>query len=273
LEGRTVDGSCVVVVNLGKVDLDSYYAENYIDCVLYVLDTLLQQNPADRWVVVSDMASVTISSAPAKVPPTKDLKRAIDIFQARYPDRLERMFLIGCPQGLRTMWGLVEQFIEEDVRLKLEFSAEKESKRLLHYIDAGQLELKFGGKAPTQTVFWPVSVPRVHTGLGTTASGPLIDLNSDRPFIPTYSMASSIDNVSKIEFDPYQIQDIQLPPVDCVSPQSPSDPASKLKLKFESIASGEENRASLMHELELEGREQVAACSCRDGFLEFCIIS
>lgn len=171
------------------------------------------------------------------------------------------------------MWGLVEQFIEEEVRLKLEFSAENESKRLLHYIDSSQLEVKFGGKAVNQTVFWPVCAPPLHTVLGTTASGPLLDLNSDRPFIPTYSMASSIDNVSKIEFDPYQIQDIQLPPVDCVSPQSPADPTSKLRLKFESIASGEENRASLMHELELDGRDTATVCSCREGFLEFCVIS
>lgn len=66
LWGRTVDGGCVVIANIGKLDLNAYHAENYIDSILYVLDTLLLQNPIDRWVVIADLTSVTTSSVPAK---------------------------------------------------------------------------------------------------------------------------------------------------------------------------------------------------------------
>jgi len=66
LWGRTVDGNCVVIANLGKLDLNSHHTENYIDSILYVLDTLLLQNPADRWVAIADLTSVAISPAPAK---------------------------------------------------------------------------------------------------------------------------------------------------------------------------------------------------------------
>lgn len=270
VHGRTVDMGCVVIVNFAKADLGSYRPDDYIDSILFILESILLVNPYDRWVVILDLTAVPASTLPAKVPATQDIKRAIDTLQLHYPDHLERMFLMGFPVGLRTMWGLIEQFIDENVRLKLEFSAEKESKRLLHYIEAEKLERKFGGKAPTQSEFWPVVIPSYPNLLKTTASGPIFELNTERKFVPTYSMASSTENISRLEFDPYQIQDIQLPPVDCVTPDSQCDPTSKLRLKFESITSGEENRASLMNELEIESRESRPICSCHDGFLEYC---
>ena len=70
VHGRSLDSAICVVVNFKKVDLERRRVDDYLNSVVFVLESVLLQHPHDQWVVIADMTGVTITSVPAKVPPT-----------------------------------------------------------------------------------------------------------------------------------------------------------------------------------------------------------
>lgn len=67
VHGRTIDHSACIVVNFRKVNFDSRQIDDYVNAIVYVLESILLLSPQDRWVVISDMTGSATSNISAKV--------------------------------------------------------------------------------------------------------------------------------------------------------------------------------------------------------------
>eukprot|EP01017_Pseudomicrothorax_dubius_P024905 TRINITY_DN2650_c0_g1_i1.p1 TRINITY_DN2650_c0_g1~~TRINITY_DN2650_c0_g1_i1.p1 ORF type:complete len:241 (+),score=42.58 TRINITY_DN2650_c0_g1_i1:418-1140(+) len=73
-----------------------------------------------------------------------------------FPCYLERLFLLSPSFLVKASWKVLKDLLDPETTLqKVEFLTREQYYRLQDFIDAGQLEQRFGGKLPSPRTYWP----------------------------------------------------------------------------------------------------------------------
>lgn len=77
-----------------------------------------------------------------------------------YSSCLEKLFVVNSHWMLKLTYSAVSKFIHPDTQKKIQVLAEGESARMLEFIAADELEVKYGGVLPNLIHYWPIQVTK-----------------------------------------------------------------------------------------------------------------
>lgn len=77
--------------------------------------------------------------------------------------RVHRIYCVNVKTEVSFKFALLKTFFSDMLYSRIHLSGTTEAKKLLEHCNAGQLEMRWGGKQPNMTQdFWPPKVPNIN---------------------------------------------------------------------------------------------------------------
>lgn len=111
------EGRCSMYMYPGRnntVDLENntrhmvYHVERAIACTA-------KKSGLEKVNLIVDYAGFTV----AKTPPLSHSRKAVEILQSHYPERIKRIYFINAPYAFRAFWALVRPFVDPVTKEKI----------------------------------------------------------------------------------------------------------------------------------------------------------
>lgn len=142
--GVAKSGMPVAVVNIGRHSNTEPVDEN-IAFSIYMLELAIQ---AMRDGVEKVMVLIDFDGFGMRCIDYPFLRRAIEILQNNYPERLGLVCLMEAPFVCQAAWRVIRPWLDEETRDKIKFLSGSDGRRaLLELIDAELVPKKLGGKS------------------------------------------------------------------------------------------------------------------------------
>jgi hypothetical protein len=109
----------------------------------------------ENWVVIIDLKDISITGIPAKA-----LQKMITCFQNNYKARLGKMFVLNASFFIRTVWLMVEAFMDSVTKSKIRLFGEAAPTELTELIHANQRFKDYGGNCDKPEKVWPPEYPK-----------------------------------------------------------------------------------------------------------------
>jgi hypothetical protein len=156
LLGRDLEGAPIIWERMGQVDLSTveqipvkFLVQHEIYTLVRVQQALdevmrLEGRPHMYWTVIEDMKGLGWQhfnlGALAK------FKETVRIGQDYFPDVVKRIVVIRAPRVFSLIWNIVQHFLDEGTRDKVQIVSEKDTlKMLTRYIDRKWIPQELGG--------------------------------------------------------------------------------------------------------------------------------
>jgi hypothetical protein len=104
----------------------------------------------ENWIFIIETNGAGILNFPLKI-----VKKIIELTSANYQAMLEKLYILNPSFMLKASWDLISGMIDPDTTSKISMLRKKDFYQLLDKIPIDQLEVKYGGKLPDTTTFWP----------------------------------------------------------------------------------------------------------------------
>ena len=121
----------------------------------YILNNLFLPGKVENYVVIIDVNNLGVSQIPKAT-----LGKVISCLSKGYKYRTKRMFVLNTSFGVRLAWKVMESFMAEHTRKKMQLSDKNTTPDLIEAFHPSQLEQKYGGTAKNVTSnYWPPIMP------------------------------------------------------------------------------------------------------------------
>ena len=91
----------------------------------YIKNYMFLPGQVENWVVVGDLNKLSLSELPRK-----EMSRIIWVLQNNYRSTLGKAWIVRCTGLQKLAWNIIELFIEEDTREKVNLSKESNPKEM-----------------------------------------------------------------------------------------------------------------------------------------------
>lgn len=91
----------------------------------YIKNYMFLPGQVENWVVIGDLNKLSLSELPRK-----EMSRIIWVLQNNYRSTLGKAWIVRCTGLQKLAWNIIELFIEEDTREKVNLSKESNPKEM-----------------------------------------------------------------------------------------------------------------------------------------------
>eukprot|EP01096_Ripella_sp_DP13-Kostka_P002236 TRINITY_DN1299_c0_g1_i1.p1 TRINITY_DN1299_c0_g1~~TRINITY_DN1299_c0_g1_i1.p1 ORF type:complete len:329 (-),score=138.59 TRINITY_DN1299_c0_g1_i1:101-997(-) len=175
--GHSKTGSPICIVNAGRFKPSMCDVKRLVILNSIVIEDLIRANKdGEAYTVIIDFEDFGLSNM------SFDLVRPlIDIWNLYYPEVIEVEYHINTPWVMRTIWSWVKPLLPERTKNKIIFLPSDFKPFLAQYIDAPQLEAKYGGSSEWVAEGWESA----------TAEDPKLGVLVHKDSLPQFSSSSS----------------------------------------------------------------------------------
>ena len=148
----------IVVLNLRKFIDQSVEPEILEPMSSYFFDFVVRnymvQGRVENWFMIIDFKGVGVTELPIR-----KLKTFMVGMMKKFRGRMFRCFAVDSPFLMRAVWKLVLTWVDESLQQKIIINGGGYEDQLLEYIDAEELEVKYGGtKLNRAANFFPIDL-------------------------------------------------------------------------------------------------------------------
>ncbi|EWS72900.1 aspartyl/asparaginyl beta-hydroxylase family protein (macronuclear) [Tetrahymena thermophila SB210] len=208
--GRDKQFRPVVVLNMWKVNPKKTPVEIYLSAICNLLTKVSKiefvKGYVESWVVILETNEKGVTDLELAT-----INKIVQIMAKNFTSTLEKMFITNPSFLFSGAWSLIKNFIHPETSAKINILKKKDFHIMLDYIDADQLEEKYGGTLPNKTTFWPPQNTLKQTINNLQAPVPEENGNIDQSSMVSFK---TIDNDSQLFFDqqasPSKAQNVSL---------------------------------------------------------------
>ncbi len=142
---------CITLVI--QPDLTDVAEDVCVFVIEHIVHFMFVPGKIENWVLIIDLEGIGLRNAPSQ------LKKTIDSFQNNYRARLAKMFVLNASFLIRTIWVIVEGFMDSVTRSKISMSTSNTHDELKELVLPEQLPEKYGGKSHIPESGWPPYLP------------------------------------------------------------------------------------------------------------------
>eukprot|EP01017_Pseudomicrothorax_dubius_P009602 TRINITY_DN13296_c0_g1_i5.p1 TRINITY_DN13296_c0_g1~~TRINITY_DN13296_c0_g1_i5.p1 ORF type:complete len:278 (+),score=34.74 TRINITY_DN13296_c0_g1_i5:381-1214(+) len=183
LAGRDYQLRPVMVVSLGRCNPAVDKVHNFAKA-LAVITNMCKKYMFVNGKIENNIVLVDLNQKGLTDIPLTYVKEILDLLNTHFPCMIHNIFIIHSPFSLRASWSIIKNLLPDYAIEKIGFLEENDWSPLQKAVPMHVLEMKYGGRAPDRTVFWPPSIPDEPEV--NTASSP-----SPRKGVGSYARASS----------------------------------------------------------------------------------
>eukprot|EP00828_Plagiopyla_frontata_P049014 TRINITY_DN9595_c0_g1_i2.p1 TRINITY_DN9595_c0_g1~~TRINITY_DN9595_c0_g1_i2.p1 ORF type:complete len:285 (+),score=46.04 TRINITY_DN9595_c0_g1_i2:313-1167(+) len=155
--GRDKEFRPIIVYNLqlirDAINSKEITLQQFIRGMSYLLTSIrinmFLKYHVENWLIILDVQNMGALGLPIKM-----LNQIFEITYYGMTCTNDKLFIVNPSFSVNTVWKVVSAF-DPATFSEIKFLQETEFYKLLEFISADQLEIKFGGQAENQTTFWP----------------------------------------------------------------------------------------------------------------------
>lgn len=156
--GRDRKDRPIVVLDLCKIDLETYELDNYYCAINAVISVVAQhcfvKGVIETYLFVIDMGGKNFTSLPLEA-----IGSIIKKLAVVYSMYLGEMLVINTQYFIKLSYYALRGFIDESTRQKIHLLDSSELEKIHDFIEPSQLPIKHKGYNPDLDEYWPPKVP------------------------------------------------------------------------------------------------------------------
>lgn len=159
IHGRDHRYRPLIILNAGRIDLETYSVVDYTNLLCYVLEfastKLMVKGHIENWIIITDLSNKSLTNLPLS-----ELKQIIGVLQNNFRCRMIVNYIVNAPRTLSFMWKMLKKFIEPHTVNKIRIIRESCPQEMKKHFALNQFEEKYGGSSPNLLRnFWPPVLP------------------------------------------------------------------------------------------------------------------